>query len=123
MPIKNTLLKYQNFINADMSGDLVSAVTNIQFLDDIGVQLNFTGDAVGDFFVEISIDYAQDSQGVVTNPGHWVAITLSPAPVASGADDQIFIDIQQISAPWIRVSYASSSGSGVLNGFLCAKAV
>lgn len=124
MAIKNTLQTFRNIIAGDMSqATITSAVSNIQFLDDIGIQLNFTGTPTGTFAVQVSIDYAQDSQGVVTNAGNWIGITLSPAPVASGSADQIFIDIQQISAPWIRVVYTKTSGTGTLNGYISAKAI
>lgn len=106
-----------------MGANVTSAVTNIQFLDNIGVQFNFTGTPTGTFSVEISADYEQDTNGNVTNAGNWVSLVLSPIPAAAGAADSIYIDITQISAPWVRAKYTRTSGTGTLNGFITAKQV
>jgi hypothetical protein len=119
---KGNLLKFQNITSASMGANVTSAVTNIQFLDNVGIQLNFTtSDAIGTFKVQISMDYDQDAQGVVKTAGNWVDLVLSPIPAAAGANDQIYIDINQISAPWIRVFYERTSGTGTLNGFVTGK--
>jgi hypothetical protein len=119
---KNTILQFHNIVNGDMSTPTItSAVTNIQFLDNIGIQLNFTGTPVGTFQVQVSADYAQDNLGNVQNPGNWIPITLPITPDAGGVAGQIYIDLNQLSAPWLRVVYGSSSGTGVLNGYLTAK--
>lgn len=120
---KNTLRKYQTITNGSMAGSLTSTVTNIQFLDAIGVQFNFTGTPTGSFQVQVSADYAQDDNGNVQVAGNWVNMTLSPAPVASGSADSIYIDIRSTSAPWMRLVYTRSSGSGTLNAFITAKAI
>lgn len=122
MSRKNNLLKFQNIVNGDMSQTSVtSAVTCIQFLDNIGLQLNFTGVPVGTFAVQVSADYAQDAMGNVTNAGNWIAITLPIPPAASGSPDKIGIDLNQIAFPWIRVVYTKTSGTGTLNGFITGK--
>lgn len=118
---KNNLRLYQNITAASMAGNVTSTVTNIQFLDNIAVQLNFTGTPVGTFTVQVSADYAQDDLGNVTNSGNWIPITLNPVPSAAGTADQIFIDLNQLAAPWIRVVYTRTSGSGTLNSFITGK--
>lgn len=102
---------------------ITSVVSNIEFLDNIGIQLVFTGAPVGTFAVEISADHAQDQMGNVTVAGNWVPITLSPVPSASGSADVIAINITQQSFPWMRVKYTRTSGTGTLNGFICAKMI
>jgi hypothetical protein len=123
--IKNQLLKYQTVTNGSMTGTstITSAVTNIQNMDNVGIQLNFTGTPNGTFFVQVSADYAQNSQGVVTNAGNWITVTLPTTPVAAGAANQIYIDMNQLSAPWIRFQYTNSSGAGTLNAFITGKAL
>lgn len=107
-----------------MAGDITSAVTNIQHMDNIGIQLNFTGSApVGTFTVEVSIDYEQDDQGNVITAGNWISVTLDPIPAAAGAADNIYIDLNQLSAPWIRVKYDRDSGTGTLNGYITGKMI
>lgn len=102
---------------------ITSAVSNIEFLDNIGLQLIFTGTPTGTFSVELSIDYQQDQQGNVINAGNWTAMSFSSSPVASGAAGTVYIDINQISAPWMRVKYTKTSGTGTLQGYLTAKMV
>lgn len=107
----------------DGSGDLVGAVTCIQWLDNIGYQINMVGSTMtGVFDVEVSADYQQDDQGNVMNAGNWVALPLSPtATVTGGAPTNIYIDVTQISAPYIRLVYTSTSGTGTVAAFITAK--
>jgi hypothetical protein len=124
MSRKNTLLNFQTITNGDMSlSSLTSAVTNIQRADNIGLQFNFTGSPVGTFQVQVSIDYAQDMEGNVTNPGNWIPVQLQSSPVASGSAGQIYIDLTQLSAPWIRTVYTKTSGTGTLNAFISTKMI
>lgn len=103
-----------------MAGNLASPVTNIEDVDNVGIQLNFTtADAIGTFQVQVSIDY----NPVTPALANWVNIALSPAPVAAGASNQIYIDMNQLSAPWIRLTYTATSGVGTLDAFLCYKEV
>lgn len=122
---ENELLKLVLFSAASMTGTstLISPVVQINYLDNIGVQFHFTGTPTGTFQIQVSADHAQDAQGNVTAAGHWVPITLSPAPVAAGAADDIYIDLNQLSAPWLRVQYVNSAGTGSLDGFATAKSV
>lgn len=121
---KLTLKQFQTITSGDMSqASLTSRVTNIQRLDNIGIQLNFTGAPVGTFAVQVSADYNQDTEGNVTNAGHWVPISLSPSPAASGSAASIYIDLAELSAPWIRVVYTKTSGTGVLNSYITGKMI
>lgn len=123
MASRSNRLKYQSITNGDMSADITSAVSNIEFTDNVGIQFHFTGAPGGTFYVQISADYVQDAQGVVTNPGHWVDLILSPTPVAAGAPDEVYVDMTQLSAPWIRCRYARTSGTGVLQAWIVGKQV
>lgn len=120
---KNRLVKYQNIVAQSMAGNVTSAVTNIEGLDNVGIQLVWTVAPVGTFSVQVSADYAQDYLGNVTVAGNWVTVTLSPAITASGTADTAYIDMSNLSAPWIRVVYTRTSGSGTLNGYITAKMV
>jgi hypothetical protein len=122
---KNELEKTPLIVNGVMTGTsaITSNALNIRFLDNIGVQFNFTGTPTGTFQVLVSADHEQDPEGNVTVPGTFIPVTLSPAPVASGSAGQIYIDLNQLSAPWLEVSYTNASGVGVLNAFATAKAV
>lgn len=125
MPQENELLKLALFTSASMTGTsvLTSPVVQINYLDNVGVQLHFTGTPTGTFAVQVSADHAQDASGNVTVAGNWVAISLTPSPVAAGAADDIYIDLNQLSAPWLRVQYTNASGAGTLSGWATAKSV
>ena len=123
MSRKSNLLKFQSLSSVSMSASTTSVVTNISILDNVGVQFNFSGAPVGTFQVEVSADYAEDTQGNVTHPGSWTPLTLSPSPAASGSASTIYIDLNQLSAPWLRTSYTATSGSGELSAYITAKMV
>lgn len=118
---KNNLLKFQVITAGDVSGNITSTITNIQFLDNIGYQANMTGNPTGTLSVEISADYAQDNNGNVTTAGNWIGLTSEA--ITAGTPSIVYFDLNQLSAPWIRLSYAESGGTGTLNAFITAKMV
>lgn len=123
MADKNVLVKFQTLTNGNMSGNLTSAVTNIQYLNDVALQFNWTGTPIGTFSVLVSIDYSQDAAGNVLNAGNWNALTLSPSPAASGSAGSWYVDLNEISAPWIKATYTAGSSTGTLNVFICGKGI
>lgn len=124
MPVKNTLPKKQVVTSGDMSGGITSLVTAINYMDNIGYQCNFTGTPTGTFVVEVSADYSQQAPTeTVVATGNWIAVSLPATPVASGVAGFIYIDLNQLSAPYIRLRYIASSGSGSLNAFVTGKSV
>jgi len=123
MSRKNNLLKFHNIVAQGMSSSFTSAVTSIQWLDNIGIQLNVvaTSSPMGTFAVQVSADYAQDFDGNVQNPGNWVNVALPSTPTVSGSSTSIYIDLNQLSAPYVRVVYTPTSGNGVCDGYITAK--
>lgn len=122
---KSNLKKFNNIANGNMAGNITSPVSNIEFMDNVGIQLNFTGSPVGNFQIQISIDYDQDNNGNVITQGNWVPITF-PSPISgenipTSSGSPIYIDLNQLSAPWVRVVYTRTSGTGTLNSFICGK--
>jgi hypothetical protein len=123
MSRKNILPKFKNITAGDMSANVTSAVTNIQYVDNVGIELSWTGTPTGTFTVEVSVSYEQDSQGNVINAGSWNALTLNPTPTASGSAGSFYISLNQIEAPWVRVRYIRTSGTGVLTSYICTKEI
>ncbi len=116
---RKILPKFQIVTSGDMSqATVTSTVTNIERLDNIGVQLNWTGSPVGTFAVQVSIDYEQDDQGNVLDAGNWVTIVTA----STAAGSPIMVNLTALSAPWIRTVYTRSSASGTLNAFISGKA-
>jgi hypothetical protein len=130
---KSNLRQFHSIVAAVMgTGTITSPITCTQWLDNIGIQLNWTGSPVGAFAIQVSADYAQDMNGMVQNPGHWVnliltyytagAFTSSPT-VPTTVGSPIYLDLNQLSTPWIRVQYIGASGAGVLDAYVTAKEV
>lgn len=130
---KNNIKQFQSIVSGDMSQtSITSAITDIQFLDDVGIEFSWTGSPVGVFSIEVSASYSQDFNGNVLNAGHWTPVvftyydgvgfnTGSSVPTSLGSP--IYIDLALLSAPYIRVVYTKTSGTGTLQTYLTAKAV
>lgn len=119
---KNTLAKFQIISAGDMSGNLTSSVTQIEFMDNIGIQINVAGGAsTGEFFVDVSADHVEQNGNVIT-AGNWVQLTLDPtATVTAGNPTSIYIDLNQLSTFYIRLRYTAGSGTGTCNAFIIGK--
>ena len=116
----NSLLKYKIIDAVSMGASITSSAFNSQFLNDIAVQMVFTGTPTGTFTLEGSIDHAEQN-GVVTNAGTWTTIALDAMP-ASGAAGNILVNLTNIAFPWIRIVYTRVSSTGTLNAYISAKA-
>lgn len=106
-----------------MSADFTSDVVETKLQDNIGIQLKWSGTPTGVFSFQISMNYVKDSLGNVLNAGDWVNLVLDPIILANGIADNAYIDFNQLSAPWLRVVYTATSGSGSLDGWADGKGV
>lgn len=129
---KNNLLKFQAITSGNMTSSITSAVTNIQHLDDIGYQFNYSGSPTGSFAIQVSADHAQDFQGNVSVPGNWIPLTftywngsafITGTSIPASVGSPIYIDLALLSAPWIRAVYTGDGSAGTLNAFVTAKEV
>lgn len=117
---KQVLKTYKLIDSVSMGADVISAITSIQFLDNISIQMSFTGSPVGTFSVQVSNDYDSNQP---TATATWSDLTLSAVPTASGSADDIFIDLTQVPAPYVRIKYSRTSGTGTLNATIAAKGI
>jgi hypothetical protein len=106
-----------------MGTSITSDPVEIKNQDNIGIQLHWTGAPVGAFDIEISSNYREDMEGNVQNAGNWVTLPLSPAITASGSADDAYIDLNQMSAMYMRIVYTRTSGTGSLDAYVVAKGV
>lgn len=130
---KSNIKQFQNITNGDMSqASVISSVTDIQFLDNIGIQLNWTGAPVGNFAIQVSADHNQDMNGNVVVAGNWSPILVTywtgsasatGVSIPTTVGSPIYVDLNQLSSPYIRVVYTRTSGTGTLNSFITAKEV
>lgn len=103
---------------ASMAGNITSAIFNKSYLTNICVKLVWTGTPVGTFNVNVSSDHLEDASGNVVTAGVFNALTLNPAPAASGSASSVEIDLNQVSAPYIQISYTAGSSTGTLNAWV-----
>jgi len=119
---KNFLNKFKAIEAGDMSqATVTSEAINIQGMDDIGVQGRIvSGTPTGTLGVEISANYDQH-----LGTGNWVAITQTtpaiPVAITTGSPADIYIDLTLLSAPWIRIVYTKTSGTGSLDAYIVGK--
>lgn len=99
--------------NGDMSNDITSPVTNVQYLDNVGIQLVYDGDPVGTFTIEGSVG---ESKAFTT-------LTNLATISASGSGDSILLNLQQVPYTSIRIVYTAGSGAGTLNAHLTSKMI
>lgn len=100
-----------------------SAASNILNLDNIGIQCNFTSTPTGTLTIEVSLDHAETATGEITVAGNWITVSNSSTSISSGSPTNVYYDLNQLSAPWVRLKYINASGSGTLTAYLCGKSV
>ena len=112
MARKNIVKPYQVVTSGDMSSDVTSDATNIQFLDAVAYQLIWTGTPTGSFSVQGTVDGT-----------NWDDLTLSTNISAAGSGDTALVSLSDLPFKQIRVKYTASSGSGTLDVHVMAKQV
>lgn len=120
---KRVLEKKQLIVAGDMSSSITSPVFICRFLDNVGIQLHWTGTPTGTFTVQTSTDHEEDNQGNVHVAGTWITIPLSSSITAAGSPDDAKIAINQIDGSYLRLVYTRASGSGALNMFINGKEI
>lgn len=111
MSVKSVLQPYQVVTDGDMSDDVTSLETTVNYMDNSGYQVIWTGAPTGVFSVEVTI-----------NGTAWEALTFNPALSApAGSGGSFVIDLNQLPFKQIRFVYTSTSGTGVLNVWTMAK--
>jgi hypothetical protein len=110
MSRKNVLNPFRHIVAQSMGADVTSLETDVGHLDNIVIDLRWTGTPTGTFLVEYTLDDA-----------NWEALDFGSSVAAAGAagDHQLFIN--QFPGKRIRTRYVRSSGTGTLNGWIMAK--
>lgn len=111
---KNVLQNYKAIDAGNMSANITSPSVNVQYLDNIGVQILFAGAvASGQFFIDASLDNV-----------NWSALEILPGMFANDPDGQILVDMNNMSFSHIRVRYVAGMGdTGTLNVFIEGKSI
>lgn len=99
--------------NGVMTGTstITSATQSINKMDNVGLQVEWTGSAVGTISVLCSIDNTTFN-----------ALTFSPLLTQpAGTAGSYLIDLNQVPFPYIQVQYVNASSTGVLNVWMSSK--
>jgi hypothetical protein len=112
---KDVLLPYvdPNITSASMASNIIGTSIPIQYLDNVGVQLVWSGsNPIGSIVIQVSLDNST-----------WISIpatSVSPG----GTPGNAYIDLNQLSAPHVRVAYTTAGGSvGNLTATIGAKMI
>lgn len=114
MGVKKTLNTHYIITDGAMVGTSVieSEHVNIVNLDNISLQLDWTGNAAGVFDILVSNDDV-----------NYHSLNISGLPAASGVTAGFIVNLNQIPQPYIKVTYTNASGTGTLNATIFAKDV
>lgn len=129
MSSRPRIKKFQVITNGNMaSASVTSAVTIIEDLSLIGYAYSWDGTSpIGTIEVQLSNNYALNTDGTVSNAGTWTTMTVDymGSPVQSvpvtGNTGNGFIDILETGAYAIRTVYTKTSGIGTLQAIVNAK--
>jgi hypothetical protein len=122
---KNNLKSYNLFENGggDMSADFdtFATPTNIDYLDNAGILLNWDNATtpVGVFEILVSKDKALQGQF----PTNWNKLEFGNTIAINGTEDNHIINMNQLSFSWLAVKYTRTSGSGTLGAVMTVKMV
>lgn len=110
MGTKRVVNNAEFIVDGDLSGDITSDSIDIMGCDRVGLQLVWTGAAVGTFEIQVSNDDT-----------NWIGIGVSTVAPA-GAGDEGFIDAET-AARYVRLFYDSGSSTGTLQAHIVAKSI
>lgn len=115
MGFKKVLPRF-HLINAGVmtgTATVTSNSVNIENLDNIGLQVSWTGTAHGTISVICSIDNV-----------NYIALTFDPVLTQpAGASGSYLIDLNQVPFSFLKVSYTNASSTGVLDVWIVGKDV
>lgn len=103
----------------DLSADATSQATNVQFSDNIGIQLVWTGSSPsGEVLIQSSNDYDP-----IKNTGTWTNLDFGVPILITGNSGNHIININLVPFAWIRLFYDRTSGTGTMTSTLVMKQV
>lgn len=115
--VKTKRLLNDQSLAADFSTDWI----NISYLDNVGflVNCNSVTDNTGTFAVEVM---CEDSNG---NESEAVALTLSATPTLADTDADFFINLNQVPATKVRLTFTAAGGTpdGTCDVFVNTKSI
>lgn len=97
-----------------LGADYTSPPVNLEYMYGYSVQAIWTGSPVGHLTLQMSLDYrpANPSLNIAEVAGNWDEIDGTSA--ATTGINSFSWNVNTANYPWVRVHYASDSGSGTL---------
>lgn len=122
MSRKNVLRSYSMATDLPAADfDTKSNPTEVSFLDNGGITVEWTGTPVGLISVFVSNDDANPKQGKpVVN---WVELDFGSPVVVDATNSNLLINMNQLPFAWLAIGYDHTSGTGTLSAQLTAKMV
>ena len=113
MCVKKIVTNFPWIVNGTMTGTatILSSPQNIQNIDNVGLQISWTGAAVGTISILGSID------GITYYPITFNPTLTQPNNNAGG----YLVSLNQLPFSWLKFQYVNSSSTGTLNVALCQK--
>lgn len=99
---------------------LTSKVISLVLSNSASIQAIWTGTPTGVFSIQSSLDYSENGDGSVKNPGTWDDLGIGVV-APSGSSGSAFVDMALTGIFYIRVVYTNSSGTGTLVVFAGVK--
>ena len=121
---RKSWLNYPILVAADLSADFdtFQDPTNIDFLDNASIQLEWSGALpVGTFEIYVSNDKADPSAG--RYPTNWTMLNFGSTIIINSSQTSHIINMNQLSFSWLAVKYNFTSGTGTMDANLTGKAV
>jgi hypothetical protein len=111
-----------------MTSSFNSVAIPINLMDDVGIQTNVTNgsSAVGTLSIQVSADHLQDDEGNILVAGTWATVQSPPGTnltLAVTGNGAYYFDLALLSAPYCRLAYTATSGTGTADGWVAAKAI
>ena len=121
-------LSYVLLNGVDASVNQTSSNTNIEYLDKVGLVIQWTGSPVGNLFVDVNVQ-VQSSSGVSNSS--FAPLSFQDAASSSvvssipipGSGSPLIIKLSDLCFSQIRVRYVATSGTGNLTVYLDSKVV
>lgn len=111
MSVKSVIKPYQVLTNGDMTGNVSTLVSDVESSDNVAYQVVWTGNAVGTFAVEGTV-----------NGIDWEELDLgTPGPEAASVADSFLVSLKGVPYSKLKLTYSATSGSGSLNVWIMAK--
>lgn len=120
---KNELSSYEIFKAADASLSLDNKLnpTNVTWLDNAGISVQWTGNPVGEMKVWVSNDAANPKEG--RHVQNWTELDFGTPVIIDGTNQNLIINMNQLPFVWLAVGFEQTSGAGTLSAQLTSKEV